>query len=75
MNLKKCIGIHALCCLISMGVIFGPLLVSTASAAEPIRHDAEHYVLLHQYAKEQNVPHHDEWVQPLMPLKPIADRR
>ncbi len=50
MNLKKCIGIHALCCLISMGVIFGPLLVSTASAAEPIRHDAEHYVLLHQYA-------------------------
>ena len=31
-------------------VVVGLLSVSTATAAEPIQHDAEHYVLLHQYA-------------------------
>ena len=30
----------------------GILSVSTVTAAEPIRHDAEHYVLLHQYADQ-----------------------
>ena len=30
-------------------VAAGIIAVSTAAAAEPIQHDAEHYVLLHQY--------------------------
>ena len=48
MKRPKSKGMSVLLCAVSI-VAVGALMVSTATATEPIRHDAEHYVLLHQY--------------------------
>ncbi len=48
MKPTKSIGISIIFYLVWIFVVC-MLSVSTVTAAEPIRHDAEHYVLLHQY--------------------------
>ena len=51
MKPTKCHGISIIFYLLSLVAVV-ILTVSTAVAAEPIRHDAEHNVLLHQYAEQ-----------------------
>ena len=50
MNSIKPIGIRTIFCFVWI-VAAGMLVVSNVTA-EPIRHDAEHYVLLHQYEEQ-----------------------